>query len=218
MAERHRAGADPEKRHEAENLAKEAIEEIEHGDQEEGKFLAEEARELDPAAAETVLRHGDEKAGGKSSQSKPSGQAKNAQSGASKSGASKSGASKSSVSKSGNNAKSGNSSRSQPKSENQDSGGHGAQRTTDHDKIRAWVEARNGHPSVVKSSHDTAEGGGILRIDFDKPEASLEEVPWDEFFDIFEERNLAFLYQERTADGKPSRFFKFVRREEEEER
>ena len=56
MAERHQAGADPEKRHEAENLAKEAMEEIQHGNKEEGRFLPEEARELGPATAETVLQ------------------------------------------------------------------------------------------------------------------------------------------------------------------
>jgi hypothetical protein len=194
MAERHQAGADPEKRHEAENLAKEAIEEIQHGNQEEGRFLAQEARELDPATAGSVLQQREHKPGGKPSQLKASGQSKKA--------------------KPGNGSKSGNASRTASKSPG--SGGHAAERTTDHDKIRAWVEARNGHPSVVKSSHDTAEGGGILRIDFDKPEASLEEVSWDEFFETFEDRQLAFLYQERTADGKPSRFFKFVRRDEEE--
>lgn len=201
MAERHRAGADPEKRHEAENLAKEAIEEIEHGNKAEGKFLAEEARELDPAA-EKLLRERDQKASDKPAQAIASGQPKKAKSG--------------NGSKSGSSSKSGNASRTSSKT--QDSGGHAAERTTDHDKIRAWVEARNGHPSVVKSSHDTAEGGGILRIDFDKPEPSLEPVSWDEFFKIFEERKLAFLYQERTADGKPSRFFKFVHRDGDEER
>jgi hypothetical protein len=198
MAERHRAGADPEKRHEAENLAKEAMEEIQHGNKDEGRFLAEEARELDPSAAENVLRARDQEGTDKPAQTKTSGHAKNAKSG--------------SGSKSSNGAKSGNGSRSSSKIH--DSGGHAAELTTDHDKIRAWAEARNGRPSVVKGSRDT-EGGGILRIDFDDPEESLEPISWDEFFDIFDDRKLAFLYQERTADGKLSRFFKFVRRDED---
>jgi hypothetical protein len=33
---------------------------------------------------------------------------------------------------------------------------------------------------------------------------------WDEFFHVFDERGLEFLYQERTHDGKISRFNKFV--------
>jgi hypothetical protein len=86
--------------------------------------------------------------------------------------------------------------------------------TTDHDEIRRWVEERGGRPSVVKGSRDR-EGGGILRIDFAEPDESLEEISWEEFFKIFEDRKLAFLHQDRTADGHLSRFFKFVRRDEE---
>ena len=43
------------------------------------------------------------------------------------------------------------------------------------------------------------------------------DLDWDEFFETFEDRELAFLHQDRTADGKPSRFFKFVRREEDDQ-
>lgn len=82
-------------------------------------------------------------------------------------------------------------------------------RTHDHDEIRRWIEERKGRPSVVKSTHEKGEGG-ILRIDFGKQEDSLEEVPWEEFFSTFDERNLDFLCQ----DDKDSRFFKFVEREQ----
>lgn len=34
------------------------------------------------------------------------------------------------------------------------------------------------------------------------------------FFRKFDETAIAFLHQDKTADGKTSRFFKFVRREE----
>jgi hypothetical protein len=189
MVERHGPGIDPDKREEAVNLAREAAEELQHGHREEGKFLAEEARALDTAAADAVLKQPD---------SGQSGTAKPRRTASAKSGGSK-------KSRSAGTASAGSKAHA---------GGHAAERTTDHDKIRAWVEARNGHPSVVKRSHDTAEGGGILRLDFNEPEASLEEVPWDEFFETFEDRKLAFLYQDRTADGELSRFFKFVRRDE----
>lgn len=86
--------------------------------------------------------------------------------------------------------------------------------TTDHQKIRSWIEARNGHPSVVRSTHSDRPGsGGLLRIDFNKPEDELEEVSWDEFFETFDDNNLAFLYQEKTASGRKSRFNKFVSRD-----
>jgi hypothetical protein len=80
--------------------------------------------------------------------------------------------------------------------------------TTDHDEIRRWVEERGGHPAEVK-------GTELLRIDYPgfSGEDSLEEISWEEFFDAFEENNLAFLYQEKTKDGGKSRFSKLVDRD-----
>jgi glutathione synthase/RimK-type ligase-like ATP-grasp enzyme len=83
--------------------------------------------------------------------------------------------------------------------------------TTDHDTIRKWAESRNGRPAVVKGTEDK-EGEGILRIEFRHGD-KLEDVDWKTFFETFEDRKLAFLYQDKTADGKPSRFFKFVSRD-----
>ena len=84
-----------------------------------------------------------------------------------------------------------------------------AQATTDHDQIRKWIESRNGHPSVVRATHSDEQGSaGLLRVDFGKPEPSLEEIEWDEFFDTFDSQGLAFLYQDKTADGDKSRFHK----------
>ncbi|MGF9692410.1 MULTISPECIES: hypothetical protein [unclassified Rhizobium] len=83
-----------------------------------------------------------------------------------------------------------------------------AVQTTDHKAIRQWVEERDGHPSRVKG----AEEGGLLRIDFGKPEDNLEAIEWDDFFAIFDDNKLAFLHQDETKDGKTSRFNKFVNR------
>ena len=41
----------------------------------------------------------------------------------------------------------------------------------------------------------------------------MQEISWEEFFDKFEEKKLAFLYQEKTSGGDESRFFKFVSRD-----
>ena len=83
--------------------------------------------------------------------------------------------------------------------------------TTDHEEIRQWIEARKGHPTVV---HGTAgnDAEGILRVDFREPDDKLEPIGWDEFFKTFEDRKLAFLHQDKTADGHTSRFCKFVHR------
>jgi len=81
--------------------------------------------------------------------------------------------------------------------------------TTDHEEIKKWTEERDGKPAIVKGTHEGESG--VLRINFPGgAENSLEEISWDEFFEIFDERKIAFLYQDKTADGKESRFFKFI--------
>ena len=87
-----------------------------------------------------------------------------------------------------------------------------AETTTDHKTIRQWAESRGGRPSIVRTDDDP--DGGVLRIDFRDPEESFEEIEWDEFFEVFEDSKLAFLHQDKTADGSESRFNKFVRRED----
>ena len=82
-----------------------------------------------------------------------------------------------------------------------------AQTTTDHDVIRKWAGARGGKPARVKGTDD-AKDPGLLRIEFDEPEASLEPIDWEEFFEKLEERGLALLHQ----DEPDSRFSKIVRR------
>jgi len=84
--------------------------------------------------------------------------------------------------------------------------------TTDHGAIRTWVEKRNGRPAVVKGT-EGKDGEGILRIEFRHAE-KLEDIDWDTFFETFEDRKLAFLHQDTSADGHESRFFKFVSRDE----
>jgi hypothetical protein len=89
--------------------------------------------------------------------------------------------------------------------------------TTDHDEIRRWVEERGGRPARVKGT-ERGDDVGILRVDFsgdgdgDDDDDALEPISWEEFFDEFDREGLAFLYQEKTADGQLSRFNKFVRR------
>lgn len=86
-----------------------------------------------------------------------------------------------------------------------------SQTTVDINVIKEWTEKRGGKPAIVKSTHDE-EGSGVLRIDFPgfSGEGSLEEVPWEEWYEVFIERKLAFLYQDQTSEGKESRFFKLV--------
>jgi hypothetical protein len=70
-------------------------------------------------------------------------------------------------------------------------------------------------PRSSRGRGSRQRGPGILRIDFPgfSGEKTLEHVSWDEWFDKFEESELAFLYQDRTGSGRPSRFNKLVGRE-----
>ena len=91
--------------------------------------------------------------------------------------------------------------------------------TTDHDEIRQWVEDRGGHPARVKDT-ESKNSPGLLRIDYPgfSGSDSLEAISWDEFFTGFDENNLAFIYQEKTKDGKTSRFSKLVDRSSVDEK
>ncbi len=89
---------------------------------------------------------------------------------------------------------------------------HESNTTTDHEEIRKWVEERGGRPAIVKG---TEKGdSALLRIDYPGYSGAdtLEEIEWDEFFEIFDDNQLAFLYQNETEDGGKSRFSKFVNR------
>lgn len=89
-----------------------------------------------------------------------------------------------------------------------------ASTTTDHKTIRSWVEERGGVPATVESTSIDKDGVGILRIDF--PYAGrndqLSTISWEDFFEKFDEANLAFLHDSMTSDGEMSRFNKFVSR------
>jgi hypothetical protein len=90
-----------------------------------------------------------------------------------------------------------------------------AEVVTDHETIRKWAESKGGNPAAVDRTH---QGGdvGIIRIMFPKAQQSehesLVEISWDEFFEEFEKRQLALLYD------KDSLFNKIVGRDTAERR
>ena len=83
--------------------------------------------------------------------------------------------------------------------------------TTDHGIIKRWVEEHNGSPAIV-TRVEGANPLNILRINFpdDTGTQAREEITWEEFFAIFEEKKLAFLRSLTTPDA--TRFYKFVNR------
>jgi hypothetical protein len=86
--------------------------------------------------------------------------------------------------------------------------------TVDHKEIKRWVEARGGKPAAVIPLLQSETGQiGTLRIIFpDRPEKeALKEISWETFFELFDARHLAFLYQEWKETGERSRFNKFIK-------
>jgi hypothetical protein len=74
--------------------------------------------------------------------------------------------------------------------------------TLDHNVIRRWAEERNGKP--CRFLHIYFPGYGAR--------GSFARVSWDSFFAEFEDKRLAFVYQECSPSGKPSSFYRFLRR------
>ena len=89
--------------------------------------------------------------------------------------------------------------------------------TTDHEEIRQWAEERGGKPACVQGTGNKGDIG-LMRIEFPgKPNAkddNLQEITWEEFFEKFDERGLALVYQTKTACGQKSNFNKIIAREE----
>ena len=85
--------------------------------------------------------------------------------------------------------------------------------TIDHEEIRQWAELRCGRPSMVTGTGEKGHAG-ILRIDFPGygGRGTLEPISWDEFFEKFEENNLALVYSAH-AHGHRSNFNKLIARE-----
>jgi hypothetical protein len=80
-----------------------------------------------------------------------------------------------------------------------------AETTTDHETIRKWAESKGGKPAAVDRTHKEGDVG-IVRIMF--PQArqseheSLVEISWDEFFEEFDKRELALLYDGQSMFNK----------------
>jgi hypothetical protein len=92
---------------------------------------------------------------------------------------------------------------------------HESKTTTDHQTIRDWAEARGGEPAEVEGTGDNNDPG-VIRIAFpDDPKSDHENLgmlSWADFFEKFDEAQLALLYQEKTADGQQSKFCKLISR------
>lgn len=88
---------------------------------------------------------------------------------------------------------------------------------TDHDEIRRWAEERDAQPACVRGtgSNTGPSDIGMIRLDFPGYTGadSLSPVTWDDWFEVFDDRGLGLLVQDKTAGGQRSNFNKLVSRE-----
>ena len=84
---------------------------------------------------------------------------------------------------------------------------------TEHDEIRDWAEERNAKPACARGTGGGNEVG-MLRLEFPaySGDESLAAIDWDNWFEKFDQRNLALLVQDQTARGQKSNFNKLVSR------
>jgi hypothetical protein len=90
--------------------------------------------------------------------------------------------------------------------------------TTDHEEIKRWAIVHQGNPQLL--DHAQAEGDKMgIRINFPGPEDDEylstdhppKDISWEEFFRIFDEQELAFVY-DTDHKGDPSLGYRFSNR------
>ncbi|WP_265516306.1 hypothetical protein [Nitratireductor luteus] len=93
---------------------------------------------------------------------------------------------------------------------------------TDHDDIRNWAAARAGKPALSDPAPGMTGEEPVLRITFgqhaylDTDEGAdqiggLQLIEWDEWFRLFDERELALVVSE-DVPGQRDEFHEIVRR------
>lgn len=92
--------------------------------------------------------------------------------------------------------------------------------TTDTAEIKNWVESHEGTPAVIGEGSEE-----MVRIDFPGKEDERElskakrsrEVSWDDFFKVFEDKELAFIYYPNKDVNDPTFSYRFIKRQNVEE-
>ncbi len=81
--------------------------------------------------------------------------------------------------------------------------------TTAHKTIKKWAEERDGKPALLKDNNESGRAGDLLKVVFPGEEMEdLDLLSWEQFFVIFEENNLKFLY----IDEKDKEFYRLATR------
>ncbi len=77
--------------------------------------------------------------------------------------------------------------------------------------IKQWAEDRGGKSAILKHKNDTGRAGDMLKILFPGEDRNgYDLISWEQFFIIFEENNLKFLF----IDEDDKQFYRLVNRNE----
>ncbi|MFC5991999.1 hypothetical protein [Limoniibacter endophyticus] len=93
---------------------------------------------------------------------------------------------------------------------------------TDHQAIRDWAEARIGSPAIIDAQASIGATQPVLRLLFDQHAYQDQDqgadrpsaprlVDWDEWFQMFEEHELALVVAQ-DVDGRRENFHEIIRR------
>lgn len=98
--------------------------------------------------------------------------------------------------------------------------------TTDHQEIMIWAQTNKGQPEIAQDPEASAQPP-ILRIHFPvateenyfREGTQVKKISWNEFFEKFEEFELAFIYNEAIKEyiRDLSNEYQFIKRDQLEE-
>ena len=80
------------------------------------------------------------------------------------------------------------------------------QTTTEHALVRKLIEDREGYPAHLQASEGQGDSG-LLQVGLTEENEGeeLKEPSWEQFFEKFEEKDLAFAYRE-GGEEDPNEF------------
>jgi hypothetical protein len=84
--------------------------------------------------------------------------------------------------------------------------------TTDHDFIRDWTAGHSGMPAMYRRIGQIGQGDLVINFPGDGSDEPLVDISWADFFQRFEDQNLAFVYQESDTGAENERFYGLIDR------
>ncbi len=76
--------------------------------------------------------------------------------------------------------------------------------------ISRWAQARGAQPATGVGKVDIQDGGATIRFDFPGL-GRLKPMSWADWFRVFEQENLVFVFEDQTQEGLPSHTYRLVR-------